>query len=143
MTALNRLLDRIGDPLDDSKPRPLVMLEEFFTDNNDSESIGPYARARCAPPDLYAAFVDLRARDGFHDIRVEISPKLSPLGWPYSDTVWIVSDFDRRELPRQLPSAFWEGFLPCDWLSYPRVDGVTMETLLISDGGYAQGFAYF
>jgi len=113
MAALDRLLDRIGDPLDDSKPRPLVTLEEFFTDNNDSESIGPYTRARCAPPDFYAAFVDLRARDGFHDIRVEISPKLSPLGWPYSDTVWIVSDFDRRELPRQLPALMVSSWKLC------------------------------
>ena len=143
MAALDRLLDRIGDPHDASKPHPLVTLEEFFTDNDDPESLGPFARARFGPPEFYAALIDLRARESFHDIRVEILPKLSPSGWPYSDTVWIVSDFDRRELPRQLPASFCDSVLPCDWLSHPRIDDVFMEPLTIPAGAYAQGFAYF
>ena len=143
MAALDRLLDRIGDPLDESKPHPLVTLEEFFTDNNDPESLGDYARSKFDPPSFFAALVDLRTRDGFHDIRVEILPKLSTAGWPYSDTVWIVSDFDRMELPRQLPPTFGDGFLPCDWLSYPRIDNVAMESLVVPDGACVQGFAYF
>lgn len=143
MTALDRLLDRIGDPHDASKPHPLVTLEEFFTDNDDCESLGPYARARFSPADFFAVLVELRGAKGFHDIRVEILPELSPSGWPYSDTVWIVSNFDRRKLPRQLTHLFWDGFLPCDWLSHPRTNGVSMEPLAIPDGAFVQGFAYF
>jgi len=144
MAALDRLLDRIGDPLDELKPHPLVTLEEFFIENDDPESLGDYARSKLfEPQSFFAALVAIRACDGFHDIRVEILPKLSAAGWPYSDTVWIVSNFDRRELPRQLPPTFRDGFLPCDWLSYPRVDNIEMEPLTILDGAYAQGFAYF
>ncbi len=143
MAAIDRLLDRIGDPHDASKPHPLVTLEEFFTDNADSESLGPYARARFDPSDFFAVLVDLRAAEGFHDIRVEILPELSPSGWPYSNTVWIVSYFDRRELPRQLTRTFWDSFLPCDWLSYPHMNDVSMEPLAIPDGAFVQGLAYF
>ena len=143
MAALDRLLDRIGDPLDGSKPHPLVTLEEFFTDNNDPESLGDYAQSKFDPQSFFAALADLRARDGIHDIRVEILPKLSPAGWPYSDTVWIVSDFNRIELPHQLTPTFWGGFLPCDWLSYPRMDNIAMESLTIPDGACVQGFAFY
>ncbi|MFN3192900.1 MAG: hypothetical protein ACE361_20490 [Aureliella sp.] len=143
MAALDRLLHRIGDPLDESKPHPLVTLEEFFTDNHDPESLGDYAQSKFDPQSFFAALVDLRDRDGFHDIRVEILPKLSPAGRPCSDTVWIVSDFDRMELPRQLTPTFWDGFLQCDWLSYPCADGVSIEPVDAPDDVFVQGFAYY
>ncbi len=143
MSALDRLLERIGDPRDASKPRPLVTLEEFFTDNDDSESLGSYARDRFVPSDFYNALVELRAVAGFHEIFVEILPELSHSGWPRSETVWIVSDFDRHELPRNLTRTFWDGFLPSDWLSYPRIGGVSLETLAVPEGAFVQGFAYY
>lgn len=71
MAALDRLLDRIGDPLDESKPHPLVTLEEFFTDNNDPKSLGDYAQSKFDPQSFFAAHADLRVRDGFHDILAE------------------------------------------------------------------------
>ena len=142
MTALDRLLDRVGDPLDASKPRPLVTLEEFFTDNDDVESLGPYARCRFGPTEFYAALVGFRDVTGIHDVRIEIAPEISPSGWPRADTVWVVSKFDRRELPRQITPEFWDGFLPVDWLSYPRFDGVPIEPLNIPDGAFVSGFDY-
>lgn len=142
MTALDRLLHRIGDPHDVSKPHPMLTLEEYFTGNVDRESLGPYARTRFSPQDFFSVFFEQRAACGFHDIRVEILPELTPAGWPRADTIWLVTDFDRHELPRQLTENFWNGFLPVDWLSYPRMDGIATELLTVPNEAFVSGFDY-
>ena len=142
MTALDRLLDRIGDPLDASKPRPLVTLEEFFTENTDADSIGHTARTRCSPPEFFAALKNQLAVDGFSDIRVEILPELSPNGWPRAETFWVVSRFDRRAIASAMTTEFWDHYMPYDWLSYPRLDGAVLEPLTVPADSHVFGFDY-
>lgn len=144
MTPLKRLLNRVGDPLNQSKPRPLVSLEEFFERNEDPESLTAHERSRSDPQCFFLAFQHLRGKKGFHDILVEVAPRLTDSGWPCSETLCIVSQFDRSELPIQLTQEVWQGgFLPHDWLSYPRVDDVLMEPLDVPNGAWAFGFAYY
>ena len=142
MAALDRLLDRIGDPHDASKPRPMVTLDEFFAGNDDAESLGKAASCRVAPAEFYTVLRTQLAVDGWHDIRVEILPETTASGWPRMNTVWVVSSFDRREIVSSLIPEFWDGFLPMDWLSFPRVDGVELESMTIPENSVVFGFDY-
>ena len=143
MDARTHLMNRLSAPNGDENGSPMVTLEEYFTENNDQCSIGTTGTREFTPNEFLAVLTQLRARDDVGDIRVELIPPKAPGDWPSTDTIWIVTSLTRSELPRRgLSQAFWERFLPDDWLSFPRLDGRRTERLEIPDGMRAFGFWY-
>lgn len=84
----------------------------------------------------------LRERKEVADVLVEVKNLEDPEGWPFTNTIWIITSMDRSELPRQLSREFWDNFLPDDWLSYPRLDGGSTEPMTIPNGMRAFGYYY-
>jgi hypothetical protein len=140
VTGRQQLLNRLGGV---ESPRPLVTLEEYFSGNDDQASIGDLDRQAFTPEQFFTVLKVIRARADVHDVRVEVKPPKTPDGWPSTDTIWIVTSLDRMDMFRHgLHREFWERFLPLDWLTYPRKDGVLTEPLEVPDGMYAWGFYY-
>lgn len=118
MDAKSRLVERInrhGKIGDAKTPAPLVTLEEFFEGNGDPGSIGCNLPGGVQPSEMYAAFKAIRARPGVADVRVQVTMHDDPEGWPFSDTVWVItsaSDADIRTwLPERLrPDELFQGF---------------------------------
>lgn len=93
MDRRQRLLDRIGDINDFSRPRPLVTLEDFFDGNNDPASIGCNLPEPVGPQEFFTFLSGLRCRPDIAAIWVEVKDLEDPDGWPSSDTVWFVTPF--------------------------------------------------
>ncbi len=111
----NRLLARIGDINDFSRPRPLVTLEEFFEGNNDPGSIGYNLPDPPQPQEFYKLLLELRGRPGVVDIRIEVKDLEDPEGWPSSNTIWFITNVPRQEVrswfpARLAPSELINGF---------------------------------
>ena len=115
MDARRRLLARIGDINDFSRPRPLVTLEEFFEGNDDPGSIGYNLADPPEPREFYELLRQLRDREDVRDVRIEVMDLEDPEGWPLTDTIWIITsappDTVRSWFPKRLaPSEMLDGF---------------------------------
>lgn len=115
MNARDRLLTRIGDINDFSRPRPLVTLEEFFEGNDDAASIGYNLPHPPEPSEFYKFLLGLRTKRDVSDIRVQVQDLEDPDGWPSSDTIWIITTASAQEVrswfPERLaPDDVFEGF---------------------------------
>jgi hypothetical protein len=111
----DRLLARIGDINDFSRPRPLVTLEEFFEGNNDAGSIGYNLPDPPQPEEFYKLLLEIRKRPGVSDIRIEVMDREDAEGWPSSNTIWIITTVSSQEVrtwfPKRLaPSEIINGF---------------------------------
>lgn len=100
-----RLLERIGDINDFSRPRPLVTLEEFFTGNDDYGSIGYNLPEQPSPQEFFQILRRIRDRENVADVRIEVQDHEDPQGWPSSDTVWIVTSALADDVTSWLPDA--------------------------------------
>jgi hypothetical protein len=113
MRALERITKRVyagGDPNDLATPRPELTLEEFFEGNDHSGSLWCNLSDAPRPREIYAFFKTIRARPNVADVRVEITMFDDPEGWPFSDTVWIVT----TESVEVVRSWFDPAFVPDD-----------------------------
>ena len=113
--ARQRLLARIGDINDFSRPRPLVTLEEFFEGNDDPGSIGYNLADPPEPREFYELLRQLRDREDVRDVRIEVMDLEDPQDWPLTDTIWIITsappDTVRSWFPKRLaPSEMLDGF---------------------------------
>ena len=119
-SARQKLLERIGDINDFTRPRPLVTLEEFFEGNDDYASIGyNFYPDQPAPAEFYEVFLAIRQRDDVADVRVEVKDLEDPEGWPATDTVWIITTASDDEVVAWLG----ERFAPDDAFSgFPQAD---------------------
>jgi len=101
--ARSKLLDRIGDINDFSKPRPLVTLAEFFEGNNDYASIGYNLLDSPSPQEWYQLLKDIAKRADVADIRIEVKDLEDPSGWPSTDTIWIITTASPEQVQTWLP----------------------------------------
>jgi hypothetical protein len=113
--ARTRLLARIGNINDFSRPRPLVTLAEFFEGNNDYASIGYNLSDSPSPPEWYQLLQGIAKRPEVKDVRIEVKDLEDPSGWPSTDTIWIVTTASpeqvRTWLPKRIaPDEIIEGF---------------------------------
>jgi hypothetical protein len=91
MEPRKRLLERIGDINDFSRPRPLVTIEEFFDGNDDPASIGYNLPDPVPPHEFCSLLKTLRDREDVADIRIEVKDQEDPDGWPSTDTSWFIT----------------------------------------------------
>ncbi|MBX7501091.1 hypothetical protein K3181_06525 [Qipengyuania sp. YG27] len=121
MTALERVTQRAmrhGDPERPSVPSPLLSLEEFFDGNDEIGSIGCNLESEPEPAEFFELFMDIRSRSEVSDVRIQITSVEAPgVAWPFSDTVWIMTEVGEDEVrnwfPEHLaPDEVWEGFIP-------------------------------
>lgn len=110
-----RLLARIGDINDFSKPRPLVTLEEFFEGNDDRSSIGCNLSDQPTPDEFYKMLRAIRDQPEVVSVVVEVKDLEDPDGWPSTDTIWIVSRWSRQDLESFVP----DRYRPDEWIAYP------------------------
>lgn len=89
LDARGRLLARIGNINDFTRPRPLVTLHEFFEGNDDPGSIGYNLPSGPLPGDFYDLLSAIAARQEVADVRIEVKDLEDPDGWPSTDTIWI------------------------------------------------------
>jgi hypothetical protein len=87
--ARARLLARIGNINDFTRPRPLVTLREFFEGNDDPSSIGYNLPDKPLPQDFYELLSAIAARPEVADVRIQVQDLEDPDGWPSTDTIWI------------------------------------------------------
>lgn len=99
-----KLLARIGNINDFSKPRPLVTLGEFFEGNNDPASIGYNLSDSPSPPELYQLLQTIAKRPEVRDVRIEVKDLEDPNGWPSTDTIWVITTASPEELRSWLPN---------------------------------------
>jgi hypothetical protein len=85
-------INRNGDINDPATPRPLLMLEEFFDGNYDYGSIGcNFHQDQPATAEFYELFRQIRDRPDVETVLVQVSQHDSPVEWPFTDTVWIIT----------------------------------------------------
>jgi hypothetical protein len=109
--ARDRLLARIGDINDVTRPRPLVTVEEFFDGNDDPASIGYNLPGPAGPQEFHRLLAGIAARPGVSDVRIEVKDLEDPDGWPSADTIWIFTtaslDTVRGWFPDHLSADEW------------------------------------
>lgn len=138
MNPRERLLSRIGDVNDPSRPRPLVTLEEFFEGNNDPASIGYNLPDPPEPREFYELLLQLRKRQSVADVRIAVMDLEDPDGWPSSDTIWIITS----AAPAEVRSWFPERLAPDDVIDGFQSDARTLEAYSIPAGMRAVGIWY-
>ena len=105
-----RLLNRIGDINDFSRPRPLVSIQEFLEHNDDMGSIGYNLPDPPHPSVFYDLLNGLAAREDVADIRIEVKDLELPDGWPATDTIWFITTAS----PHDVRAWFPENLAPDD-----------------------------
>jgi hypothetical protein len=132
MTPHQRIADRVnrhGDVNDPATIRPLLTLPEFFEGNDDFGSIGCNLSPPPGPARFYQILNDISARSDVADVRVQISMFDDPELWPFSDTVWIITN----AAPRTVAEWFDAEIRPDD-CSAGWTDGVSFEPVPVPDG---------
>jgi len=102
--ARDKLLNRIGDINDFSRPRPLVTLAEFFEGNKDFGSIGYNLPDSPSPQEWFQILQAVAYRSEVNDIRIEIKDLEDPNGWPSTDTIWIITKVSVEQVRAWLPA---------------------------------------
>lgn len=79
-----------------------VTLEDFFDGNNDRASIGPNIHIdQPSPQEFYQKLSELKKSEKVEDILVRIQD-VEDLDWPFTDTVYIISELTIEELKTKL-----------------------------------------
>ena len=118
MTAkatLVELINKAGDVNDPETPSPLVSLEAFFEGNDDPASIGCSLPGGVLPAEFRSALSAIRHRADVGDVLIQVTMHDDPDGWPFSDTVWVITsaspDVVRSWMPERLrPDDVFDGF---------------------------------
>jgi len=128
-------ISRLGDVNDPETPVPLVTLEEFFEGNDDFGSIGcNFYPDQPAPAEFYAFFRAIRARPSVAEVRVQVTQHDDPKGWPFSDTIWIITS----ESPQTVAAWLGERFAADEIFAGLHTDR-PYEPIPIPDGMSAVG----
>src|SRR4051794_16396463 len=102
MTPLERVSERVsrnGDVNLPDVPRPILTLVEFFDGNDAQGSIGCNLDSQPNPAQIWARLEQIAARKGVVDVRVVVTQFDDPR-WPFSDTVWVVTDAAPEEVSK-------------------------------------------
>jgi hypothetical protein len=132
MTPLERITKRVnaaGDPNDLATPRPELTLEEFFEGNEHTGSIWCNLSNAPHPREICALFKAMRARPNVADVRVEITMFDDPEGWPFSDTIWIVTSASPEEV-----KAWFDAYFAPDDCDHGWADGAKREAFDVPEG---------
>lgn len=138
MTPRQRLLARIGDINDFTRPRPLVTLEEFFEGNNDPSSIGYNLPEPPQPREFYQLLLDIRKRPMVSDVRIEVKDMEDPNGWPSTDMIWIITS----STPQEVGTWFPKRLAPDDIMDGFDASIIARESYTIPNGMRAVGAWY-
>jgi hypothetical protein len=106
MTPHERITERVsrlGDVNELETPRPLLSLTEFFEGNDEVGSIGCNLSPMPGPAAFYRSFQAIADRLGVADVRVQVTMFDDPNGWPFSDTVWVITDAAPEEVAGWFP----------------------------------------
>lgn len=106
MTPLQKITERIGrsgEVNDPEIPRPLLTLEEFFCGNNYAGSIGCNLIPTPEPQEFHELLRRIENRPDVAEVRVEITMFDDPEGWPFSDTVWIITSAKAERVAEWFP----------------------------------------
>jgi hypothetical protein len=133
----DRLLARIGDINDFSRPRPLVTLEEYFEGNNEA-SIGYNLPDPPQPDEFYKLLSHIRRRQGVSDIRVEVLQIEDPDSWPLSNTIWIITTAS----PHEVRSWFPQRLAPSEVINGFEASVSPVEKYSVPEGMRAVGLFY-
>jgi hypothetical protein len=90
-------VNRHGDVNDPETPRPLLTLAEFFEGNDAADSIGCNLIPPPEPGEFHELLTRIAARKDVAEVRVQVTMFDEP-DWPFSDTVWIITSADPREV---------------------------------------------
>jgi hypothetical protein len=127
MTPLERITERVnrsGDVNDPATPRPLLTLAEFFDGNHVTGSIGCNLIPTPEPAEFHDLLNAIASRAEVADVRVQVTMFDDPEGWPFSDTVWVITSaapdevrdwFEEDEAPDDCRQGWTEGMAiePC------------------------------
>ena len=138
MDPRERLLQRIGEINDFSRPRPLVTIEEFFEGNDDPGSIGYNLSPPVGPQQFYSLLKTLRDRHDVADIRIAVKQLEYPDGWPSTDTIWFITSASAATVRSWLS----DPIVPDDIFDGFGAVGESIEPYDIPDGMNAVGAWY-
>ena len=80
----------------------VVSLEDFFDGNNVRASIGPNIHIdQPSPQEFYQKLAELKKSEKVEDILIRIQD-VEDLDWPFTDTVYIISELAMEELKAKL-----------------------------------------
>jgi hypothetical protein len=105
MDELRRVTERVnrlGNLDDESTPRPLLTLAEFFDGNEVAGSIGCNLDPPPTPQQFRALLSGIAARPEVGDVRVQVTEFDDP-DWPFSDTVWVITSASPSEVASWFP----------------------------------------
>lgn len=132
MTPLERITERVrrhGDPNVAETPRPLLTLAEFFEGNFYTGSIGCNLNPTPEPAEFRSLLQEIASRPEVADVRVQITMFDDPEGWPFSDTVWVIT----RASPEEVASWFGGDVRPDDcWRGW--TEGTKFEACSVPAG---------
>ena len=117
MDALQRVTERanrLGNPDDQSTPRPLLTLAEFFDGNEAVGSIGCNLTPTPTPAEFRALLSDIAARPQVGDVRVQVTMFDDP-EWPFSDTVWVIASASPSEVALWFPEELAPDSVDVGW----------------------------
>lgn len=131
MTPLERITERVcrlGHPDGPDVPRPLVTIDEFFSGNSETGSIGCNLSGEPTPEQFHTIFLDIARRPEVKDVRVQITAFDTP-EWPFSDTVYIMTSASPETVmswfpPELKPDETWSGFVDQAYEPYTVPPGV-------------------
>jgi hypothetical protein len=97
-----------------NKPFPVVSLEDFFTGNNDFDSIGCNLEEHPSPKRFYSVLRAIRDRREVQDVLVTIYEydKENESIWPFSERVYVLTSAPPEELADWakaiMPTEVWD-----------------------------------
>ena len=92
-----------------------VTVDDFFEGNAEPGSIGPNIYpSQPSPKEFHDKLNDLKNTDKVVDILVRIAD-VEDLGWPYTDTVYFITDMTKEELAANLMDLFPDEIYD-DWM---------------------------
>jgi len=120
MDPLERITERVrryGDVNDRDTPRPLLTLEEFFDGNSWAGSIGCNINPTPTPTEFQLVLKQILDRPEVFDVRVHVTMFDDPEGWPFSDTIWVITSASHLVVPtwfdeRFMPDGCYSGWNP-------------------------------
>ena len=79
---------------------PTVSLEDFFSENYDSGSIGCNLAQHPGPQEFFRVLQEIRSRPDVQDVLVAVSEVVEQdrETWPFSDTVYIFASAGREDV---------------------------------------------
>lgn len=130
MTPLELISERVnrnGDLNDPTTPRPLLTLEEYFIGNTVAGSICCNCTPTPEPQEVYDILQRISSRSEVVDVRVQIF--VFDIEWPFSDTVWIVTSADAKNVKSWFPK-----YMAPDECLLGQWEDVDTEDLDVPDG---------